>query len=164
MLWGGGGLGARPEGVPQVGEPQEKELCAIPPAALGYVNGSGEGGAVLPGGLRLGSPVTICRLTNRQTIKLLSKMLLMGESLKDFAICWRMASVSLLNACSQLSAHGDLDMGVPGRHILANVISPSLELVQLLLGSVEQGRKKGLARGIDLVSKGTERFRVSQCC
>jgi hypothetical protein len=30
-LWGGGGgLGARPEGVPRVEEPQEKELCAGP--------------------------------------------------------------------------------------------------------------------------------------
>jgi hypothetical protein len=50
-LWGEGGLGAGPEGVPQVGEPQKKELCAGPPTALGYVNGSGGGGAVLPGGL-----------------------------------------------------------------------------------------------------------------
>ena len=68
MLWGGGGgLGARPEDVPRVGEPQEKELCADFPAALGYVDGSGGGGAVLPGGLQLGSPVTVCRLTNKQT-------------------------------------------------------------------------------------------------
>jgi hypothetical protein len=30
-LWGGGGgLAAHPEGMPQVGEPQEKELCAGP--------------------------------------------------------------------------------------------------------------------------------------
>jgi hypothetical protein len=27
-LWGRGGLRARPEGVPGVGKPQEKELCA----------------------------------------------------------------------------------------------------------------------------------------
>jgi hypothetical protein len=46
-LWGGGGrLGARPEGVPRAGEPQEKEICAGPPAALGYVDGSGGGGSV----------------------------------------------------------------------------------------------------------------------
>jgi hypothetical protein len=50
-LWGGGGLGARSEGVPRVGEPQEKELCAGPSAALGYVDGSGGGNTVLPGGL-----------------------------------------------------------------------------------------------------------------
>jgi hypothetical protein len=51
-LWeGGGGLGARPEGMPQVREPQEKELCAGPPAALGYVDGLGGGGTVLPEGL-----------------------------------------------------------------------------------------------------------------
>jgi hypothetical protein len=51
-LWGGEGrLGALPEGVPQVGEPQEKELCAGPPTAPGYVNGLGGGGMVLPGGL-----------------------------------------------------------------------------------------------------------------
>jgi hypothetical protein len=31
-LWGGGGgLGARPEDVPGIGEPEEKELCADPP-------------------------------------------------------------------------------------------------------------------------------------
>jgi hypothetical protein len=59
-LRGEGGLEAGPEGVPQVGEPQEKELCAGPPAALDYVDGSGGGGAVLPGGLRVGSPVTAC--------------------------------------------------------------------------------------------------------
>jgi hypothetical protein len=35
MMWGGGGgLGAHPEDVPQVGEPQEKELCAGPPPLL----------------------------------------------------------------------------------------------------------------------------------
>jgi hypothetical protein len=68
MLWGaGGGLGSRPEGVPRVGETQEKELCAGPPAALCYVDGSGGGGTVLPGGLRLGSPVTVCRLTHTHT-------------------------------------------------------------------------------------------------
>jgi hypothetical protein len=51
-LWGGGGgLGARPEVVPRVGEPQEKELYAGPPAPLGYVDESGGGGAVFPGGL-----------------------------------------------------------------------------------------------------------------
>jgi hypothetical protein len=60
-LWGGGGgFGACPEGVPQVGEPQEKELCAGPPAALGYVDGSGGGGTVLLGGLRVGLTVTAC--------------------------------------------------------------------------------------------------------
>jgi hypothetical protein len=32
MLWGGGGgLRARLEDMPGVGEPQEKELCAAPP-------------------------------------------------------------------------------------------------------------------------------------
>jgi hypothetical protein len=37
-LWGGGGgLRARPEGMPRVGEPKEKELCAGPSAPLGYV-------------------------------------------------------------------------------------------------------------------------------
>jgi hypothetical protein len=31
-LWGGGGgLGACPDGMPRVGEPQDKELCAGPP-------------------------------------------------------------------------------------------------------------------------------------
>jgi hypothetical protein len=61
-LWGGEGrLGAHPEGVPPVGEPQEKELCAGPPAALGYVNRSGGGGTVFPGGLRVGPSVTVCR-------------------------------------------------------------------------------------------------------
>jgi hypothetical protein len=49
------------EHILRVGEPQEKELCASPPAALGYVHGSGRGGTVLPGGLLLGSPVTVCR-------------------------------------------------------------------------------------------------------
>jgi hypothetical protein len=68
MLWGeGGGLGARPEGVPRAGEPQEKELCAGPPAALGYVDGSGGCGSVLPGGLRVGAPVTDCRSTTTTT-------------------------------------------------------------------------------------------------
>jgi hypothetical protein len=60
-LWGGGrGLGAHPDGMPQVGEPQEKELCAGPPAALSYVDGLGRNGTVLQGGLQLGSPVTVC--------------------------------------------------------------------------------------------------------
>ena len=67
-LWGGGGgLGARPEDVPRVGEPQEKELCAGPPAPLGYVDGSGGGGAVFPGGLRM-APVSRVPL-NKQTNK-----------------------------------------------------------------------------------------------
>jgi hypothetical protein len=61
--WRGGGLGARPEGMPRVGEPQEKEHCVGPPAALGYGDGSSRGGAVLPGGLQVGSPVTVCRST-----------------------------------------------------------------------------------------------------
>jgi hypothetical protein len=79
-LWGGGGgLGARPEGVPRVGEPQEKELCAGPPAALGYVDGSGGGGTVLPGGLRLGSPATVCHL-NIQT----NKLPLQLDNVKEF--------------------------------------------------------------------------------
>jgi hypothetical protein len=52
MLWGGGGgFAARPEGVPRVGEPQEKELCAGPPATLGYVDGPGGGSEVFSGGL-----------------------------------------------------------------------------------------------------------------
>jgi hypothetical protein len=56
-LWGGGGgLGARPEGMPRVGESQEKDLCAGPPAALDYVDRSGGGGTVFPGGLRVGAP------------------------------------------------------------------------------------------------------------
>jgi hypothetical protein len=59
MLWGGGGgLGACPEGVPRAGEPQEKELCAGPPAALGYIGGSGGGGMVFPGGLSM-APVSL---------------------------------------------------------------------------------------------------------
>jgi hypothetical protein len=62
-LWGGRGLGARPEGVPRVEVPQEKELCAGPSAAFGYDDGSGGGGAVLPGGLQVGSLVTVCRST-----------------------------------------------------------------------------------------------------
>ena len=63
-LWGGGGgLGARPEDVPRVGEPQEKELCAGPPAPLGYVDGSGGGGTVFPGGLRM-APVSRVPLNN----------------------------------------------------------------------------------------------------
>jgi hypothetical protein len=42
MLWGGeGGLGARPEGVPRVEEPQEKELYASPSPTLGYIDRSG---------------------------------------------------------------------------------------------------------------------------
>jgi hypothetical protein len=62
MLWGGGGgLGARPESVPRVGEPQEKELCAGPPAAFGYFDGSGGGATVLPGGLQVGPSVTVSR-------------------------------------------------------------------------------------------------------
>jgi hypothetical protein len=52
-LWGGGGgLGARPEGMPQAGETQEKELYVDPPTALS---------TVLPGGLRVGPPMTACR-------------------------------------------------------------------------------------------------------
>jgi hypothetical protein len=31
LCGGGGGLGARPEGVPRAGEPGEKELCTVPP-------------------------------------------------------------------------------------------------------------------------------------
>jgi hypothetical protein len=53
---------------PELKSPQEKELCAAPPAALGYVDRSGGGGAVLPGDLRVGAPVTVCRQqTNKQT-------------------------------------------------------------------------------------------------
>jgi hypothetical protein len=85
---------------------------------------------------------------------LLSKMLLMDERSKDFAISWQIASVE--NACCQLCTHvqGVLDLGVPGRHILADVISPWLKLVQLLLGSAEQGQERSFACGLDLVSKG----------
>jgi hypothetical protein len=37
MLWrGGGGLGACPEDMPGIGEPEEKELFAGPSATLGY--------------------------------------------------------------------------------------------------------------------------------
>jgi hypothetical protein len=67
MLWGGGsGLGARPEGVPRVGEPQEKELYAGPAAALGHDDRPGGNGTVFPGGLRLGSPVIVRCYTNKQ--------------------------------------------------------------------------------------------------
>jgi hypothetical protein len=66
-LLGGAGLGARPEGVPQVGEPQEKTNCASPPAALAYVNRLGGDGAVFPGGLQLGSPMTVCCHTRTTT-------------------------------------------------------------------------------------------------
>jgi hypothetical protein len=60
MLWGGGGgLGASPADVPKIGEPKEKELCAGPPATLGYDNGPGGCGTVLPGGLQLGPPVIV---------------------------------------------------------------------------------------------------------
>jgi hypothetical protein len=77
MLWGGGrGLGAHPEGVPQVGEPQEKELCVGPPAALGYVDGSGGGGTVFPGGLRL-SPVSRVPLNNNNNNNDSCKILMM---------------------------------------------------------------------------------------
>jgi hypothetical protein len=63
-LWGAGvRLEARHEGVSRVGEPQEKELSASPSAALSYVDGSGGRGAVLPGGLRMESPTTVCRST-----------------------------------------------------------------------------------------------------
>jgi hypothetical protein len=55
-----------PRACPKL-EPQEKELCAGPPAAFGFSNGSGGGGAVLPGGLRVGSPVTVCRSTTTTT-------------------------------------------------------------------------------------------------
>jgi hypothetical protein len=65
-LWGGGGLGARPEDVPRAGELQEKELCAGPPAALGHIDGSGGGGSVLPGGLQMGAPVTDHRPQQQQ--------------------------------------------------------------------------------------------------
>jgi hypothetical protein len=68
MLWGGGGgLGAHPVGVPRVGEPHEKELCAGSPAALSHVGGPDKNGAVFPGGLQLGSPVTVRYTTNKQT-------------------------------------------------------------------------------------------------
>jgi hypothetical protein len=50
---------------------------------------------------------------------------------------------------------GVLNLGVPGRHILADVISPCLQLVQLLLGNAEQGRKRSLACGI-LLAKARE--------
>jgi hypothetical protein len=51
------------KGIPRAGEPQEKELCAGPLAALGYVDGSGGGGTVLPGGLRM-APVSRVPLNN----------------------------------------------------------------------------------------------------
>jgi hypothetical protein len=60
-------LGACPEDVPGVREPEEKALCAGLPAALDYDDGSGGCGAVLPGGLRLGSPVTAAALTSTTT-------------------------------------------------------------------------------------------------
>jgi hypothetical protein len=59
----GGELGARPEDMPGVGEPKEKELCAGPPAPLGHDDGPCRCGMVLPGGLRLGSPTTAAPLT-----------------------------------------------------------------------------------------------------
>jgi hypothetical protein len=40
-----------------LGEPEETELCAGPPAAFRYDNGPGRCGMVLPGGLQLGPPV-----------------------------------------------------------------------------------------------------------
>jgi hypothetical protein len=53
------GLGACPEGVSQVGEPQKKELCAGPVAAPGHNDGQDGNGAVFPGGLQLQSPVIV---------------------------------------------------------------------------------------------------------
>jgi hypothetical protein len=46
--------------------PGEGTLCRSS-AALGYVNGSGRDGAVLPGGFQLRSPVTICCHTTTTT-------------------------------------------------------------------------------------------------
>jgi hypothetical protein len=67
MLWGGGGLRAPPEGVPGVGEPEEKKLCAGHTAALGHDVGPGGCGTVLPGGLQLGYPATAAALTTTTT-------------------------------------------------------------------------------------------------
>jgi hypothetical protein len=67
-LWGwGGGLGAHPEDVPIIREPEEKELCAGPSVALGHDDGTGRCGAVLPGGLQLGSPASADALTTTTT-------------------------------------------------------------------------------------------------
>jgi hypothetical protein len=57
---------------------------------------------------------------------------------------------------------GILDLGLPGCHILADILSPRLELFNVLLGSAVQGRERSLAGGIDLVSEGTGGFRASQ--
>jgi chemotaxis protein CheY-P-specific phosphatase CheC len=51
---------------------------------------------------------------------------------------------------------------LPGRHILTDVLSPRLELVNVLLGSAMQGRERSLACGIDLVSEGVGGFRASR--
>jgi hypothetical protein len=71
-LCGERGLGAHPEGMPRVGEPQEKELCADPPAAFGHDNEPGGSGAVFSGGLRLGFPATYTALTTTTTTTMMT--------------------------------------------------------------------------------------------
>ena len=53
--------------MPQVREPYEKELCAGPLVTLGYGDGSSGDGAVLSGGLKLGSPATYAVITTTTT-------------------------------------------------------------------------------------------------
>jgi hypothetical protein len=67
------------------------------------------------------------------------------------------------DAGGHLRSHiqGILGLGFPGRHILADVLSLQLELVDILLGTV-QGRERSLASGIDLVSEGAGGFRARQ--
>jgi hypothetical protein len=45
---------------------------------------------------------------------------------------------------------------------LADVLSPPLELVDVLLGSAVQRRERSLAGGVDLVSEGAGEFRACQ--
>jgi hypothetical protein len=68
------------------------------------------------------------------------------------------------DAGGNLRAHvrGILDLGLPGCHILADILSPPLELVDVLLGSAVQRRERSLAGGIDLVSEGAGGFRACQ--
>jgi hypothetical protein len=66
-LWGGGGFEACPADVPGIGEPEVKELCAGPAAALGFDNKPVRCGTVLPGGLQLEPPVIARCSTNKQT-------------------------------------------------------------------------------------------------
>jgi hypothetical protein len=59
------------------------------------------------------------------------------------------------DAGGHLRAHirGVLDLGLPGRHILADVRKGPLDLVDVLLGSSVQRQERSLAGGVDLVSE-----------